>query len=192
MNYFDLSDDVTIPERWHLGEIHDMHGIEPPALFRQTRYEYSAPLVVDVGRRGRALDFSLTSFARPLASQLLAQAMAAVAGDDLQCLPIGIVGHPGALMFLHSTRIVRCLDESRSEWTKWTPNDHRADLAGSYRQVIDLTLDVDQIPSDAHFFRVWGWEVALIVSEVVKDVMESTGCLGARFTSVMPSAVRAN
>jgi len=191
MNYFDLRDDDTIPNRWYLGELHDMHGIELPEYYRETRYQSFPALVVDLERPGRPLDFTMT-IVRPVVSQTLAQAMAGAAGDDLQCLPVGVVGHPGALMFLHSTRIVRCLDESRSEWTKWTPNDHRADLAGSYRQVIDLTLDVDQIPSDAHFFRVWGWEVALIVSEVVKDVMESTGCLGARFTSVMPSAVRAN
>lgn len=39
----------------------------------------------------------------------------------------------------------------------------------------------NDVPSDAHFFRVEGWVVALIVSEAVKEAMERVGCMGAKF-----------
>ncbi len=85
---------------------------------------------------------------------------------------------------LNAVRVIRCLDEKRSEFIKWTEHDHRADLAGKYRQVTKLVLIPGAIPPDAHIFRVDGWEVALIVSEVVKVAMESVGCFGAKFTEL--------
>jgi hypothetical protein len=112
--------------------------------------------------------------------------VAAVAGNDVECLPVEIGGQ-SEMMVLNATRVVRCLDESRSEYIKWTKEDHRADLAGQYRQVSRLVLDPLAIPEDAKFFRIEGWLVALVVSEAVKEAMERAGCRGATFTEVSPS-----
>lgn len=88
-------------------------------------------------------------------------------------------------MVLNSLRVVLCLDERRSELLEWTKNDHRSDLAGQYRQVTNLVVDCERIPRDAHFFRIDGWRVALIVSADVKEAMERVGCLGAKFVDVV-------
>jgi hypothetical protein len=37
---------------------------------------------------------------------------------------------------------------------------------------------------DAHIFRPWGWNVALIVSEDLKDAMEAVGITGTKFEPV--------
>jgi hypothetical protein len=182
--YFDLMDDVTIPGRWHLGDVLAEDGSEP-------RLRAGIPfgggrLVVPVHHPGIVLDFCLTSFAVPIASAALARAVAAVAGDDVECLPVEIAGQH-EMMVLNATRLVRCLDESRCEFIKWTKEDHRADLAGQYRQVSKLMLDPLSIPADVHFFRVEGWRVALIVSEAVKVAMERAGCQGAQFEQVSPT-----
>jgi hypothetical protein len=76
------------------------------------------------------------------------------------------------------------LDENRSQFTKWTVNDHRPDLAGEYRMVVNLKVVGSAIPSDAHIFRIKGWLVGLIVSDKVKRAMELAGCLGAKFAEV--------
>jgi hypothetical protein len=55
---------------------------------------------------------------------------------------------------------------------------------GQYRQVSRLVLSPECIPSDAHFFRVEAWLVALVVSEKVKNAMEEVGCLGAEFVEL--------
>ncbi|EPX60714.1 hypothetical protein D187_001363 [Cystobacter fuscus DSM 2262] len=37
---------------------------------------------------------------------------------------------------------------------------------------------------DARIFRPWGWEIALIVSESIKEAMQGLGVTGARFEEV--------
>lgn len=91
------------------------------------------------------------------------------------------------MMVLNALRMVRCIDESRSEFDKFTEDDPvRPDLAGQYSSVPKLIIDPKLIPPDAHFFRIQDWEVALLVSEAVKDAMERVGCVGATFTDVNP------
>ncbi len=177
--YFRLRDDITLPGRWHLAELLLPSGGEP-LLDTGVPLRDPGPLTATVSRPGRVLDFSLTSFSVPVATKKLADAVIAVAGADLQCIPVAVAGQ-SAMVVLNSTRVVRCLDEQNSEFIKWTERDHRADLAGQYRQVTKLTLVASAIPADAHFFRIDGWTVALVVSEVVKTAMESVGCLGAKF-----------
>jgi hypothetical protein len=140
----------------------------------------SGPLKGTVSHPGRVLDFTLTSFNVPVVRGRVADAVRGVAGSDVQCLPVDIAGQPG-MIALNALRVVRCLDETRSEFIKWTNEDRRADLAGQYRQVTKLVLAHDAVPTDAHFFRVEGWLVALVVSEAVKEAMEGIGCLGAKF-----------
>jgi hypothetical protein len=184
MKYYKLFDEMTDSDRWHLGEVTLPDGEEPP-LLDGIRLERMGELVVPVTDAGRPLDFCLTSFAVPVASRAVAEAVSAVAGNDVQCLPVEIPGHPG-MYVLNALRVLPCLDERRSEFIKWTTKDHRADLAGQYRQVTRLVLDPAAIPPDAHFFRVDGWEVVLIVSADVKRAMEHAGCAGAEFTEVTP------
>lgn len=182
MKYFRLSDDVTIPDRWHLGIVSNAAGAEP-RLLAGTATENQETLFAPVTHGGHTLDFSLTSFAVPVASLLLAREMKAIAGTDLQCLPVRVPGTSG-MMVLNATRSVQCLDESRSEFIKWTDQDHRSDLAGQYRQVTKLSIHQELIPHDAHFFRIKGWSIAIVVSEAVKLAMISAGCRGAVFTEL--------
>jgi hypothetical protein len=180
---FQLRDDVTTPGRWNLGEVRTAAGVEPlldaGTPFSGGTEELQAALT----KNGRVLDFSLTSFATPIASSAIASAVEAIAGPDVQCIPVKVGGQSG-MKALNALRVISCLDESRSEFIKWTMHDHRADLAGQYRQVTKLFLDPKAVPHDAHFFRIQGWLVALIVSEDMKNAMERVGCLGAKFVPV--------
>lgn len=157
-------------------------GAEPP-LDAGIPLNDSGPLTGRVSHAGRVLDFSLTSFSVPVVTARLAEAVSKIAGADVQCLPVGIAGQSG-MMVINTVRVIRCLDERRSEFIKWTKDDYRADLAGQYRQVTKLVLDPTSVPVNAHCFRVEGWLVALIVSEEVKEAMESVGCMGAKFIAL--------
>ena len=176
--FFRLLDDVHIADRWHLGEVLD-NGCSLE-LWKGSAVEGGTSLKVTVDRPGRPLDFSLTSFAAPVARTGLACAIAAIAGMDLQRLPVVIDGYYG-FEVLNSVRIIACLNENESEFTKWTQNDHRPELAGQYRMVTKLKTNPNRIPSDAHFFRIEGWRIGLIVSEAVRSAMETAGCFGAVF-----------
>jgi len=185
MRFFRLDDDVHVPGRWHIGDVRA--SSDPvPDLLSTRRLPADIALSAPVSHRGRALDFCLTSFAVPVAKRALADVIKAAAGvADFQVVPIIIVGQPvDGFAIPHCLRTVECLDETRADFTKWTSEDDRAERVGQYRMVVDLAIDTKKVPPDVHFFRVWGWEVALIVSQAIKEVMERTGCLGAKFYEV--------
>lgn len=184
MNYFELFDDVTVPHRWHLGIISLPDGAEP-RLRAGIRLDPILRPVASVTNPGRVLEFSLTSFGVPVATRPLAEELAAIAGPDVQVVPIEIGGQAG-MVAVNVLRVIKCVDETESEFIKWTAQDHRADLAGQYRQITRLVLDRAAIPSDAHVFRIEGWLVALIVSQFAKQAMERVGCYGARFLDLGP------
>lgn len=181
MRYFELTDDVHVPTRWHLGEVVDGEA-RAPRLHAGLRFP-GGTLHVGISRPGMPLDFSLTSFAVPIARVSLADAFEQVAGADVQRLPVMVDGATG-FEVLNVVRVVRCLDESRSQFLKWTERDHRADLAGQYRMVTRLKVVGPEIPVGVHAFRIEAWPIALVVSEQLKAAMEHAGCLGAKFEEV--------
>lgn len=182
MNYFKLADDRTSNGRWHIAEIVLTDGTEPD-LVRGGPLKNSEPLHADFHYTGHALEFCLTSLWVPLATRALADTIQSIAKSDVQCLPLAISGQSD-MVVLNALRYIGCINESHSEFIKWTTHDHRADLAGKFRQVTKLVLARDAIPPDAHFFRIKDWEVALIVSETVKSAMERVGCYGAEFVEL--------
>ena len=159
------------------------HSGPHPEAYHKAVYTRLEKATGEVHHVGRVLDFCLTTFAAPIATSALAEAVQSVAGADVQCIPVTISGQTG-MYVLNCLRVIRCLDESKSEFLKWTEQDHRADLAGQYRQVTKLVLERSPIPIGAHFFRIKDWDVALIVSETVKNAMERVGCYGAEFTEL--------
>lgn len=86
MRFFKLSDDVTVPGRWNLDEVCSPNGDEPP-LADGLHYP-NGGLVAVVAQKGMALDFCITSFGVPIARSRTAEAIAAVAGRDIQRLPV--------------------------------------------------------------------------------------------------------
>src|SRR5262249_45444078 len=131
---------------------------------------------------GRSLDYSSTVFNVPIVSDKLGLAIAVVAGHDVQRLPARVGGRVG-YEAINCIRALDCLDEARSNFGKWTVNDHRPDLAGHYRWIYEMRVDPSRIPSDAHFFMIAGW-VAYIVSQELREAMEHAGCIGAKFADV--------
>lgn len=183
MRYYELRDEVNIPGRWHLGEIVNRIDGSTLELWLGSPMNKPVSLEAEITHSGKALDFFLTSFATPIASKRLAQALAGIARRDLQLLPVLIAGYKD-FDVLNIVRVIRCLDEKKSEFSKWTKDSIRPDLVGEYEWVMDLTVDPSQIPRDAHIFRIEGWQIAIIVSEETKALMENCGCLGAKFQLV--------
>ncbi len=180
--FFRLLDDVQIAKRWHLGQVCE-NGGTALELWKGTAIQKGQALTVEIDRPGRPLEFCLTSFAIPIANAALGAAIAAIAGTDLQRLPVTIRGCKD-YEALNAVRMVKCLDEAASDFIKWTQSDHRQDLVGQYRMVTRLKIDSTRVPENGHFFRVEGWRVALIVSEAIRGAMEDVGCVGALFQDV--------
>jgi uncharacterized protein DUF1629 len=182
MNYFRLIDDVEIPGRWHLGEIIDFERVRADLSMGKQVLETDG-LSATITHNGIPLDFCTTSFGVPVATKELGEVLSTLVPSGLQRLPLRIPGFSG-YEILNATRTIACLDECKSEFTKWLVGDHRSDLVGQYRMVTKLMVDPSLVPQDAHFFRLSGWPVALIVSEKIKNMMEARGCFGAMFLAV--------
>jgi hypothetical protein len=101
-----------------------------------------------------------------------------------------INGQTDQFCILNATRLVRCIDDKASEEVRyWRPQDGRPEKTGQYRAVYGLRIEPAKV-GDAKVFRPWGWTVALIVSEEIKEALERIGATGVRFKEVTgPSAI---
>lgn len=178
--FFQLHDDMTTEGRWEVDGIRS--GAEYVDLLGSESLA-TTPLEANV-YPGHALAFCLTSRGQPVVTRSLGRVLAEFAKSDIELLPLKLVGSSSERLALNTLRSIDCLDESESDFVKWTSEDARPDLAGEFRGVRRLRLDVSRIPHGSHLFRVKGWPVSLIVSERLKDAMEQADHSGAVFVQV--------
>jgi hypothetical protein len=187
MRYFELTDDMSIRGRWLLGTPSDLQGreVENPWLFKKgQRLPDMGRLKLPIDVPGTALDFSLAAFAAPVVQARVASIFLELAPDDVQTLPVEIEGHPEPFFILVATRLIRCIDDKACEEVqRWTPEDGRPEKVGMYRDVWGMRIDPSRV-GDAKVFRPWGWSIALIVREDIKDALEHMGATGTEFKEV--------
>jgi len=190
--YFDLVADLSAPECWELGKILDARGQEvwPWLLMQGEPAEFEGRLQVRIRAPGRPLDFSFAAFDVPVVSARAASLLTAVAPGDVQLLPVDIDSQAEPHFLVNVTRVVKCIDDqSSAEVQYWTAEDGEPERVGEYRAVHGMRIDPAKVGA-ARVFRPWGWTVALIVSEDVKEPLERAGVTGVKFTEVTgPSAI---
>jgi hypothetical protein len=133
---------------------------------------------------GVGLDFSLAGVSIPVVSSQFVQVVQRLGLQEVQFLPIQVENHPGPYFILNALRILRCIDDARCEEVRyWRPEDGQPEKVGQYRSVAGLRIDPTKVEG-ARLFRPWGWTLALLVSEDVKEALEREGVIGTRFTEV--------
>ncbi|XXF81710.1 hypothetical protein P2318_01040 [Myxococcaceae bacterium GXIMD 01537] len=191
--YFDLTEDVYVPERWHLDTPIDSQGQElgTRLFMRGEPAQEQGRIRVPLYQSGKPLDFSLADVGSiPLVSEKAASLLAKMAPNDIQLLPVEVDSRPEPYFLVNVIRIVKCIDDETSEEVRyWKPEDGRPEKVGKYRAVYGMRIDPTKV-EDAKVFRPWGWPVALIVSEDIKEALERAGVTGLSFTEVTgPSAI---
>ncbi|QSQ13285.1 imm11 family protein [Myxococcus landrumensis] len=174
--------------KWSLGEPLDRQGREPEDFKEFTSGRPSQPngrLTIPVDEPGSRLDYSTAGVGlTPVVHVRVATLFAELAPNDVQLIPVDIKGCPDEYLILVATRLVRCIDDKRSqEILRWKPEDERPDKLGQYRSVYGLRIDRTKV-GDTKVFRPWGWTVALIVTEDIKTAMERAKVSGAKFEEV--------
>ncbi|WP_375742838.1 suppressor of fused domain protein [Corallococcus interemptor] len=194
MRYFKLLDDMDIRDRWLPGEATNAQGQEIDDIWQ---FADGCPVQVDerltipIGHPGVVQDFSTSSVGgTPVVHRRVANVFAELAQDDVQLIPVEVEGQSEPYFILVATRTVRCIDDEQSAEVKyWLPEDDRPELTGTYRAVYGMRIDPTKV-GDAKVFRPWGWTVALLVSEDLKDALERSGATGMAFREVTgPSEV---
>jgi len=185
--YFELEQDLYIPGRWYPGSPVDEQGQEADVWM----FRHGEPVVlptrlrVPLYRPGKPVDFSTTSIgATPLLHPRVASVFAELAPDDMQLFPVEVEGQPEPYFLLNVTRMMKCIDDNACEEVLyWKPADGRPDKTGKYRNVVGLRI-AKSLVGDVKVFRTWGWTIALIVSEDLKEALDRTGATGMKFTEV--------
>ncbi len=141
-----------------------------------------------VTQNGPPLPFSFAGFDVPIVNQQVAAIIAEEAPGQVQLAPLEIKHTDGEVdsgyRIIVATKTLRCVDERRSEFTKWRFDDIRPDRVGEYRMITKLRLDTSLIPRDLKIFRIWGWKQALIVAAPLAESLRNCVELGLIFESV--------
>jgi hypothetical protein len=194
LRYFELLDDVYVHGRWELNDPTDQSGreVENPWMFRKGEpVQLEECLKVPLTRPGRPLDFSMAGIGvTPVIHAKVAAILTQLAPADVQLLPVDVASQSEPYFIANVTRVVRCIDDEASEEVQyWKPEDGRPEKVGKYRAVSGMRIDPTKV-GDAKVFRTWGWTIALIVSEDVKEAIERAGISGVNFKEVTgPSAI---
>jgi len=185
--YFELTEDMTRPERWLLGDPVDDQGQE----VRTRRFMSGEPTRVDDRLRfpmyhpGTPLDFTRCDpGAVPVVTEKVTRVLTELAPGDVQLFPVEVEARPETYFLVNVVRLVRCIDdEASAEVRYWKPEDGRPEKVGQYRDVYGMRIDPSTV-GEARLFRPWGWRVALIVAEDVKEALERTDATGLEFREV--------
>jgi hypothetical protein len=172
--YFELTDDLHIPERWDLDAPQGSGGATPGgSLFtRGEPVTWQGPLFVPLrAYDGVALDFTEAGSGIPIVSARLAAVFSERAARDIQLLPVQVEAHPEPFFLLVCTR-----------WAG--PRRERADEEGPRLPGVAPRLDFSRV-GDAQLFRARGWDT-LLVSEELKQALEEAEGTGPRFWEVAP------
>ena len=185
MKYFRMRDDGEVPDRWFLGSPTDADGrpVEPWVFTSAKKATVKQPLAIDVSYSGRSLDFTHADLDMPVANRRACSILKRVAGGTFESFPARVNGHPEEFEIVNFLQARACVDEAASEFLKWTETGGRPDKIGHYRSITNLRIDpskVDSLPA----FRITGWHIALIVSEIVKIAFEMEAVTGVAFLPV--------
>jgi hypothetical protein len=184
--YFKLMDDRRSHSRWHLGTPVDEQGQEiDPWQFDEGRVlELGCMPRFPLDTPGDPLDFCWAAFTILVVSSRFVQLFERLNVRDVQFIPARVEGHSEPYFILNPLRVIRCIDDARSEEVRyWKPEDGQPEKVGEYRVVAGMRIDPTKV-GDARIFRPWGWRVALVISEDLKLAMEQEGITGTRFVEV--------
>jgi hypothetical protein len=183
--FFELSDEVELPHRWHLAMPRDRQGrkVDEGQFTLGIPVHSQERLRIPLEIAGKPLDYTEANVGLPVVHVRVASMFAELAPDDVQLLPVDVEGQPDQYLILVATRLIRCIDEKASRIRLWTHENGIPDMVSRYASVRDLRIEKAKVGS-AKVFRPEGWEVTLIVSGEIKDALERMGATGTRFEEV--------
>src|SRR4051794_25700085 len=121
--FFDLADDVYVPNRWHLATPVDSKGrkVHDWDFTRGAPVHVEGRLKIPIKIAGKPLDFSEAGLGVPVVHVKVASMLAEHAPGDVQMIPADIEGQPDQYLVLVAPRLIRCINEEASKVRFWTP-----------------------------------------------------------------------
>ncbi|WNG27749.1 hypothetical protein F0U62_29760 [Cystobacter fuscus] len=185
--YFELTEDMSSPERWVLDDALDAHGkpVGSRLYLNEASIRFDGRLRVPILHPGNPLDFSFADAGDfPVVTEKVASTLAELAPGDVQLYPAEVDSRPEPYFLVNVARLVRCIDDAAcAEVSYWKPEDNRPEKLGQYRAVYGMRIDPSKV-GDAKVFRPWGYPGTLLVAQDVKEALDRTGASGLDFREV--------
>lgn len=184
MKYYRLKDDLVYSGRWYLGDILGIDNWElvsgiPPCCS-------DINLEIDIFKDGDEMDITLSEvYGIPIVSEKVRV--------ELLCFPevifVPLMLNKEDCQTAYYAMVVKekieCVDESSSQFQKFETNDPvRPDKAGEYRGFMTLRVNPHYIKG-LDIIRIKKFEAAIIISDRVKEKIESIGATGVSFLPVV-------
>jgi hypothetical protein len=183
--YFRIINDSRILDRWYLDEpLTEELGLDIWDFTDGKTVSYQGVIKIAIQYEGPTLDFTFAAFDIPVVSKKVGKLIQMVDGCSIQRFDAVIDDIKKQYEVLIITNTVDCFDEKHSEFIRWKEDDGRPDKINQIRMITELHIDKSKIDKNVHIFRIKGWEVALVVSEKLKEIMESEKVTGIQFLEV--------
>lgn len=202
MRYYQIEDDVYVDGRWYLNGLRDgldreldsrdftySRKLGPDGGLRISLYEeereiaVELPLKMRLRRKGQPLDITFADFDVPIVTRAVGEVIRDIAHSDIQLFPVRVGSRKEEYQVLNIISRPDCIDKEHSEIEWWTEEDDEPDKVGQPRMVCDLRIDANRV-GGAHILRPAGWDVVVIVSDVLKTALERAEATGVRFAEV--------
>ena len=186
MKYFEVvADDVRFRDRWFLDEPLDSDGnvIDARNLTDGVPYTGLRPVTVPIQQPGRHIAFTFAAFELPVVAASVGKIFNELCPADIQLFPVRIDSAADGYEILNIAVTADCIDERCSHIVKWSAEDGRPDKVGKYRTVGNLKIDPERV-GNRQVFRVRGWEVALILTNRIREALSQFTELGVVFRAV--------
>lgn len=187
--YYELDDDKYIAGRWHL-RVPSTDESGRDEVFDIWRFNEGRPLNIErpirmsVNPKGIALDYTHALGIPVVHHRVVSLFSRLKLQAEVQFIPIEVEGQNEPYFILNALRIIRCIDEARSDQVfHWRPEDGEPERVGQYKNIRGLKIEPTKVEG-AQIFRPWGWDGVLIVSERVKLALQEEGITGPDFVEV--------
>jgi hypothetical protein len=185
-NWYELLEDVYVPGAWALRSPVDDKGerLNPWQFHKGRRAELTIRPRLPLARPGHPVDFSQTGLGITVVHARVVAIFERLGVRDVQFIPASVESQTETYFILNINRVIKCIDDRAcEEVVYWTPEDEQPAKVGEYRLVRGLRIDRSKV-GDAHIFLPWGWYVAIIISEELKQALERERITGVKFTEV--------
>jgi hypothetical protein len=184
MDYYTISLDDTKPF-WSLSIIEKTES--GPTIdiwaFRTCKY-YTGPTPIPfrISNDGPIADYSPTAFGAVVLTERFSDQLKQLVGGEIQLIPASLP-RPGNWMVLNILKRIDCIDHDKSIIQYYPANYPEKRLAGKPRGVVKLAIRKD-MEYAVQLFRPADWEVVMVVSNTVKELVMSKALTNMVFTQV--------
>ena len=182
--YYEITHEVEIENRWYLAEINDASGNElDPHLFQKgNTVTITQPLFVRPNQIGRPLDFTLTAFGVPIVSNKLGDIIYNSTSNLIQRIPVTIEPNVKGFEIINILKTIKCLDYNKTFVQRYDSKFGDPSLIGKVQFLSKITIE--PVNPICDIFRLDEWKIIAIISGRLREILHSPNLTGMIFNCV--------